>query len=373
MATTAEAETNEVVAEPDSLAQPVFVEPEPVTAAVFDRTPLVVAAPVVETSAGAGPSVTGRSAESPVETTSVATGISTAATGLSRRYTYRGPAGSRDYEVYIPTGYDGTPVPLIVMLHGGGQNAADFATGTGMNDWPIGTSFVVAYPEQSRSANANGNWNWFRPEDQRAAPGNQPSSAESRRICWPNSPLIRIGSLSPGCPPVAPWPPPWLPATRRCTRRSECIQDSLTAPQRICGPPWLPCRPEAHPVPRVAAPVIVFHGDIDTTVAPVNAEKITVAALSAAGASEAGTPEPMISRGTGNGRSYTRTVHSNRQGVPIVERWVVHGGGHAWFGGNPKASYADPKGPSASAEMVRFFLGQRTPTPAQPAVPSSAE
>src|SRR5947209_5109085 len=92
-----------------------------------------------------------------------------------QQYTYDNPAGSRPYFVYTPQNYQlGTAVPLIVMLHGCGQTAVDFATGTHMNQVAEEYNFIVAYPQETSNASINSCWNWYDPAHQ-ARDGGEPA------------------------------------------------------------------------------------------------------------------------------------------------------------------------------------------------------
>ena len=45
-------------------------------------------------------------------------------------------------------------------------------------------------------------------------------------------------------------------------------------------------------------------------------------------------------------------------GRPAAEQWLVEGGSHAWFGGDPRGSYTQNVGLEASRVMVRLFLAE---------------
>src|SRR5258708_447019 len=85
--------------------------------------------------------------------------------------TYSNPAGSRAYRLFIPSRYQGQPLPLVVMLHGCTQSPDDFAAGTRMNFLAEEQTCFVVYPAQRSEANQAKCWNWFRTADQQRGRG----------------------------------------------------------------------------------------------------------------------------------------------------------------------------------------------------------
>ncbi len=107
-------------------------------------------------------------------------------------------------------------------------------------------------------------------------------------------------------------------------------------------------RGSGSPKPGPELPLVVFHGDSDSTVAPVNAEKLIAAR----------TQEWPAATGGGEieGRHYSWSEYRDGGGSVTAEHWTIHGGTHAWSGGSPLGTYTDAQGPHASGEIVRFFL-----------------
>jgi hypothetical protein len=71
------------------------------------------------------------------------------------------------------------------------------------------------------------------------------------------------------------------------------------------------------------------------------------------------------------GESYTIRTYVDNRDAELAQYWVVHGMNHAWSGGDPSQSYADPSGPDETAAMYAFFLSHpATPQPATTPAPA---
>ena len=200
---------------------------------------------------------------------------------------YTNPAGSRAYKLYIPSGYQGQAVPLIVMLHGGTQTPDDFAAGTRMNVIAEEETCLVVYPAQPSHANPAKCWNWFRPNDQRRDHG-EPSliAGITRQVMHDYSvdpQRVYVGGLSAGAAAASVMGatyPDLYAAIAVHSGLAFGVADDLISAFAAMRHGDLRCSyasSEAADFPedqQQFVPTIVFHGDRDTIVHPRNADHV---------------------------------------------------------------------------------------------------
>jgi len=283
-------------------------------------------------------------------------------------FSYTNAAGTRAYRLYVPAGHTGSPLPLVVMLHGGTQDAAMFAAATGMNELAERQAFLVAYPEQPRSANAGKYWNWFVPGHQRRDAG-EPSliagiTGQVIERYGADTARVYVAGFSAGgamaAVMAATYPDLYAAAGVHSGLPYAAADDVTSAYAAMKRGPSHTTRRPGRPLP-----VIVFHGDRDATVAPANAAGLIDDVLSAASPDgrPGSLPAAVTTGQVPGGHAYTRTCYQDPAGAALAEPagaalaecWTIHQAGHAWSGGVPHGSYTDARGPDASAEFIRFF------------------
>jgi len=271
------------------------------------------------------------------------------------------------YRLYVPATRGSEPPALVVMLHGCGQDAADFALATGMNELAEQAGFLVLYPEQSPYANWNSCWNWFEAANQARDQG-EPAlvAALTLKIIGDHGVdqrRVSVAGLSAGAAMA-------LIVGRNYPDIFSAIgcHSGMPHGSATSGIGAMTTMRFGGAVPACAGgpcltsvPVIVFHGGDDAIVHQSNGDGVVRQSIqSYLSARPAGCRSVMNVQVTGQegGRDFTRSVHTGKSGTVVAEHWLVHGTGHAWSGGDLRAANTDANGPDASREMLRFF-GER--------------
>ena len=219
----------------------------------------------------------------------------------------------------------------------------------------------MAYPAQPTAANTSRCWNWFESSEQRRDYGEPSLIAGITRQIARNFSVVAgrvyVAGLSAGGAAAAVmaaiYPDLYAAVGIHSGLAYGAAHDmatALAAMRNGVGAAGTPARGS-----KTLVPTIVFHGDADKTVNPLNGDHVIAQA-------KLGTDlKTTVVRGRSEGGvSFVRTIESDDSGRSILEQWVLQGAGHAWSGGSPQGSYTDARGPDASREMVRFFLQHST-------------
>lgn len=278
--------------------------------------------------------------------------------------------GQRRYKVFIPASYNGSAaLPLVVMLHGCTQDPDDIARGTRLNELADEKSVLVAYPEQPEAANPKKCWNWYDPAHQKRDQG-EPAliAAITRQVMADyrvDAGRVYVAGISAGgaMAVTLAFSYPDLYAALGvhsgiALGAATTVVEALAAMQgRSAALPVLASTAKAAMGTRARAiPAIVFQGGTDAVVNSRNAEQL-VSQLSAAQGREPGQEANAAAEEKGisqAGYHYRRLTHGN--GDATVELWLVEELGHAWSGGSAAGTFTDSRGPSATTELLRFFL-----------------
>lgn len=269
------------------------------------------------------------------------------------------PEGNRQYQLFIPFGHTPGKSPLLVMLHGCHQDAENFAAGTRMNHQAQRYGFLVAYPEQVTRANSAKCWNWYEAAHQQREQGEPAIIADlTRHLASAHgvrNDRVFIAGFSAGGAMAATlavmYPELYAALGIHSGVPHGAARDFMSA--MIAMQHGAYASYAVHPL-HSQIPTIVFHGDEDNTVHSTHAAKFLASAPSIFAPPSESRYVEKVPR-TAYDHGYTRTVQLDSEQRIFSEHWMVHGGGHAWYGGDATRNYIDSSGPNASAEMARFF------------------
>ena len=329
------------------------------------RTSLKAVAPTVR------PGAPARVARASLEAVAPATGKWLASHFSGQADRGAGALRRMSYWLYLP---DSPPAstgsPLLVMLHGCDQSATLFAQGTRMNHWAEKQGFAVVYPQQSVSAHPHRCWKWYDRATQQGGGdvslivGIIAKVAEKYSI---DRSRIYICGISAGAGManiVALNHPdlfaglgmhsgPLFGAGHSTVGALGVMQHGASHRVDSAIEEVLLRRPGFPPLP-----TILFQGEDDPVVRPVNQAQLTRQAMLLNGLPH-GCPVEVASKlGTKSSHPYRlHDVYSERRLMLRVAQIAELK--HAWSGGDERLSYNSGAGPDASKMLLEFFSKHR--------------
>jgi poly(hydroxyalkanoate) depolymerase family esterase len=226
--------------------------------------------------------------------------------------------------------------PLVVVLHGCTQTAAEYDAGAGWSTLAERFGFAVLFPEQKRANNGNLCFNWFQPEDVTRGSGEVASIAAMVAAMIARHGLDRrrvyVTGLSAGGAMTAA-----LLATYPDVFAGGAVIAGLpfgsanSVPEafgvmgqgRIRSAQELGDRVRAASDYRGVWPTVsIWQGTSDTTVNPVNAEELRKQWADVHGVAATASRQSVVD-------GATRQVWQAEDGRTVVETYVIPGLGHA--------------------------------------------
>lgn len=252
--------------------------------------------------------------------------------------------GALRARTYVPQGL-APGAPLVVVLHGCTQTAAGYDRGSGWSTLADRAGFALLFPEQQRANNPNLCFNWFSPADIARNGGEAESIAQMLQTVATRHAIdparVFVTGLSAGgamtAVMLATWPELFAGGAIIGGLPYRCAGGVPEALARMRGDGGADdaglvaavrnASPHPGPWPRVS----LWHGGADTTVSPLNMDRLGEQWRGVHGVTGA----PSTTAGPG----WTRRAWRGPNGQAVVEEWVLAGMGH----GVP----IDPDGPDA--------------------------
>lgn len=271
----------------------------------------------------------------PLKVAALAKGYGSGETALTDLDVLFDNPGELDARMFVPDGL-APNAPLVVVLHGCTQSAADYDAGSGWSQLAARAGFALLYPQQTRRNNPSLCFNWFQPRDTRRGAGEVASiqamvEAMCRRHELDRSRVFVTGLSAGGAMTAA------MLANHPETFAAGAIIAGIPygcasgvgealecmggrggpVADTALGDRVRAASPHAGPWPRVS----VWHGSADATVVPGNGDAVVRQWANVHGLSAAPTRTEMAD-------GHARSLWADASGAVVLEHYAVAGMGH---------------------------------------------